>query len=223
MIASACLLAGGVAACSGSREVTVRVSIDGPDSADVALQGVTVVAVPYDRDSIVAELERRGSPRPHTATLDSLYASFRAPFTEFAAATAALDAARDSAARGLVPPARVAAAEAAVERIRPLLDRARTDLSGRGDSLRLAIRAWEDSTYEGYDSLAKERSRVRKPIADTTDAAGLATFSLGAGDWWVTATSWDAGDPNAIWYWNEKILDDTVRLDARNAVHRPRY
>ena len=73
MIALAALAAGGVAACDGSREVVVRVSINGPDSGDVALEGVTVVAVPYDRDSLVAELERRqGSPRPHTAALDSL-------------------------------------------------------------------------------------------------------------------------------------------------------
>ena len=116
---------------------------------------------------------------------------------------------------------RVVAAEAEVgESVRSR--RGAPELSTCGDSLRIAIPCLGDSTYE-VRSLAKERSRVRKPIADTTDASGLATFSLGGGDWWVTATSWDAGDPNAIWYWNEKILGDTVRLDARNAVHRPRY
>ena len=221
MIALAAAVAAG--ACDNGRSVAVRVSLPGPDSADAALQGVVVVAVPYDRDSIVAALERRqGTPRPHTATLDSIYRRFREPFTSFAAATARLDAVRDSARRGTASAGRVAAAEAEVARLRPALDEARNDLA-RADTLRHAIRLWEDSTYEGYDSLAKERSRVRKPIADTTDAAGLANFALGAGDWWVTATAWDAGDPNAIWYWNERIVDDTVRLDRRNAVHRPRY
>ena len=220
MVALASLSAGG---CDSGRSVAVRVSLAGADSADAALQGVVVVAVPYDRDSIVAELERRqGSPRPHTARLDSIYARFRGPFTAFAAATARLDAVRDSASHGTATPDRVTMAEAEVERLRPELAAARNDLAG-ADSLRHAVRLWEDSTYEGYDSLAKEKSRVRKPIADTTDAAGLATFSVGAGEWWVTATAWDAGDPNAIWYWNEKVLGDTVRLDRRNAVHRPRY
>ena len=215
--------AAGAGACGGGRPVAVRVSLPGADSADAALEGVVVVAVPYDRDSIVAELERRqGSARPHTAELDSVYARFRTPFVAFAAATARLDAVRDSARSGAAPPERVAGAEADVARLRPLLEAARNELAG-ADSLRSAIRLWEDSTYGGYDSLARERSRVRKPIADTTDAAGLATFTLGAGDWWVTATAWDAGDPNAIWYWNEKVLGDTVRLDRRNALHRPRY
>ena len=76
MVALAAAVAGG--ACGGGRSVAVRVSLAGTDSADAALEGVVVVAVPYDRDSIVAELERRqGSPRPHTAELDSIYARFR--------------------------------------------------------------------------------------------------------------------------------------------------
>ena len=49
--------------------------------------GVGVVALPYDRDSVLASLEARaGSPRPHTARLDTLFARFRGPFVAYTTA-----------------------------------------------------------------------------------------------------------------------------------------
>ena len=78
------------------------------------------------------------------------------------------------------------------------------------------MRAWEDSTYQTFDSLVKdlaERAR-RKPVVDTTDATGHAELRIPASrnDWWVTATSWDVTDPNMSWYWNMRLTGDTTAL-----------
>ena len=75
--------AAGLTGCDGgSREVAVRVSIPDPASTETPAAGVGVVALPYDRDSVLESLEARaGSPRPDTAALDSLFARFRGPLT----------------------------------------------------------------------------------------------------------------------------------------------
>ena len=66
--------------------MAVRVSIPGPDSVETPVTGVGVVALPYDRDSVLRQLEARApTPRPDTAPLDSLFAAFRGPFTAYSA------------------------------------------------------------------------------------------------------------------------------------------
>ena len=73
----------GLAACERPRDVAVRVSIPGPDSVETPVTGVGVVALPYDRDSVLRQLEARArTPRPATAPLESLFAAFRGPFTD---------------------------------------------------------------------------------------------------------------------------------------------
>jgi hypothetical protein len=39
----------------------------------------------------------------------------------------------------------------------------------------------------------------------------------------VYARSWDATDPNAEWYWNIPVEDDTLLLSSRTARRQPRY
>ena len=45
------------------------------------------------------------------------------------------------------------------ERARVELDRARREFVDRSDSLRLRMRQWEDSTYQGYDSIVQGLAR----------------------------------------------------------------
>jgi hypothetical protein len=222
----------GLGACEKPRPLAVRVSIPGPDSVETPITGVGIVALPYDRDSVLRALEQRArTPRPPTAPLESLFAAFRGPFSAYSAATVHLNRLRDSvaAAQGATL-ARLddslRAAEARTQRAKAALDRARRDFASRGDSLRLRMRQWEDSTYQGYDSLVQDlaRSTGRAPVTDTTHADGWAHLMLAPGRWWVYARSWDVTDPNAEWYWNVPApTGDTLLLSSRNARRRPRY
>jgi hypothetical protein len=225
----------------------VRVSIPGPDSLEAPAAGVGVVALPYDRDSILASLEGRApTPRPPTAALESLFVRFRGPFTAYTSSTYAAGKLRDSLSlvrrqldtlsrptpqyrilqrRLLLLSDSVAAANTRAERARVALDRARSEFVNRSESLRARVRHWEDSTYRGYDSIVENLTTRRHQDAatDTTGPTGWAHFSLGPGKWWLYARAWDTSDPNAEWYWNVPIDDDTLLLSSRTGRRKPRY
>ena len=227
--------------------MAVRISIPGPDTVETPVTGVGLVALPYDRDSVLLALEAGArSPRPPTAPLDRLFADFRGPFSAYSAALVRSTRLRDSLATAkgqldTLPRDAAAygrlyavfgrltdsldAAQERVARARVTLDRARRDFMDRGDSLRLRMRQWEDSTYSGYDSIVQNLARRagREPVTDTTGADGWASLTLAPGPWWVYARSWDATDPNAEWYWNLPVGGDTVLLSSRNARRQPRY
>jgi hypothetical protein len=219
-------------ACERPRDVAVRVSIPGPDSVETPVTGVGVIALPYDRDSVLRQLEARATtPRPDTAPLESLFAAFRGPFTAYSAVTLRLGKLRDSVAEAKAGPdsLRLAdslrATEARAERARAELDRARRDFVGRSDSLRRRMRQWEDSTYQGWDSVVQGLARRsgRMAVTDTTGSQGWAHLRLAPGRWWVYARSWDAEDPNAEWYWNTPVTKDTLFLSSRTARRQIRY
>ena len=216
-----------LAACSGPRDIAVRVTVPDLEGTESPASGVPVVAVPYDRDSVIAALEAaQATPRPHTAALDSLFARFRGPFIDHFRSSQAVTAVRDSLARGLSDSGALRAATRRAEATRAALDTAREALAS-GDSLRADVRSWENSTYSSFDTVVKalaERSR-RKPVVDTTDATGRAELRLPASenDWWVTARSWDVTDPNTSWTWSVRVEGDSVELNGRNGRRRPRY
>jgi hypothetical protein len=247
VLAASLVVLAGLTACERPREVAVRVSIPGPDSVETPVTGVGLVALPYDRDSVLAVLEAKAAtPRPDTAALDSLFRAFRVPFVDYTAAVQRAERLRDSleALRGALdslprntPDYReryagfsrlddtLAAARKAVERARRELDRARAEFAERGDPLRARVRHWEDSTYRGYDSITRALAARRRqdPRTDTTGADGWAAFTLPPGDWWIYGRSWDATDPNAEWYWNLPVTDDTMLLSSRTGRQRRRY
>jgi hypothetical protein len=219
-------------ACERPRDLAVRVSIPGPDSVETPVTGVGVVALPYDRDSVLRQLEARAqTPRPDTAPLESLFAAFRGPFTAYSEVTLRLGKLRDSVAEAKGGPdsLRLAdslrATEVRAERARAELDRARRDFVGRSDSLRQRMRQWEDSTYQGWDSAVQGLARLsgRAPVTDTTGSQGWAHLRLAPGRWWIYARSWDAADPNAEWYWNTPVTSDTLFLSSRTARRQLRY
>ena len=216
-----------MAGCSGPRDITVRVTVPDLEGTESPASGVPVVAVPYDRDSVIAALEAaQSSPRPHTDTLDALFARFRGPFIDHFRAGQTLSAVRDSVERGFASEGALAAATSRAEQTRAALDAARTALAA-GDSLRADVRSWENSTYASFDSVVKalsERAR-RKPVVDTTDATGRAELRLPASEneWWLTARSWDVTDPNSSWTWSVRVDADSVELNGSNGRRRPRY
>jgi hypothetical protein len=240
-------LAGGLVGCQREHDISVRVSIPGADSLETPAAGVGVIALPYDRDSVLASLEARAPiPRPPTAALESLFAKFRGPFTTYTSTTYAAGKLRDSISlvqRQLdtlsrqAPEYRVlqrqllllsssaAAANARAERARVALDRARSEFVTRSESLRARVRHWEDSTYQGYDSIVENLTTQRHQDAatDTTGPTGWAHFSLRPGKWWLYARAWDTSDPNAEWYWNIPVEGDTLLLSSRTGRRRPRY
>jgi hypothetical protein len=233
--------------CSESRELRVRVSIPGTDSLDTPASGVGVIALPYDRDSVLASLAARAArPKPHTEELDSLFAAFRAPFTTYTQTVYTVTRLQDTLAqiqhqmetvgrdspeyrtlrsRLVTVSASLAAHRRDSERARLALSRARADFVHRSESLRTEVRLWEDSTYQGYDSIVENLAKTRglEPATDTTDATGWARFSLPRGRWWIFAHAWDTSDPNAEWYWNVPATGDTVLLSSRSGHRRVRY
>jgi hypothetical protein len=241
------LVVAAVVACEGSRDVAVRVSIPGPDSTETPVSAVGLVALPYDRDSVLAALEESAdTKRPATAELDSLFEEFRGPFNAYSSASLRattladslghLKARLDSVPRNAPEYGKLyaaferlsdslAAARRATEAARRTLDRARAVFVPRSESLRAVIRHWEDSTYRGYDSIVRDLAARRRqdPLTDTTDARGWANFRVGPGRWWIYGQSWVANDPNARWYWNVPVDGDTVLLSSRTGERRPRY
>jgi hypothetical protein len=235
----------GATACERSRDLAVRVSIPGPDSVETPVTGIGLVALPYDRDSILAQLRAKAtSPRPDTGPLDSLYAQFRGPFVEYSSSTFRLGKLRDSVAMvqhdldslGRNTPeygrsyARfgrlndsVRAAETRSKTAHEALDKARQAFVSQSESLRTAVRQWEDSTYRGYDSIVRGLSRGREAVTDTTGPDGWARLHIGPGQWWVYARSWDATDPNSEWYWNVPVAGDTLMLSSNVGRRQPRY
>jgi hypothetical protein len=240
-------LVAGMTACKSTRDVRVRVSIPGGDSLEMPASGVGVVALPYDRDSVLTSLEAHASGRrPNTAELDSQFARFRGPFTAYTNIVFATGTLHDSLgrlksrldstphnapdyqalhARAIRLADSLKSLEAQTERARVTLSRARSDFVNRTESLRSAVRLWEDSTYGGYDSIVNNLAKARgmEPATDTTNATGWARFSLAPGRWWLYAQAWDTSDPNSEWYWNVPLQGDTVLLSSRSGRRRPRY
>ncbi len=247
MLAAALVGLAGLTACERPRDVAVRVSIPGPDSVETPVTGVGLVALPYDRDSVLAALRAAAtSPRPDTVALDSLFRAFRVPFVTYTGTVQRTERLRDSLDRLRTrldslprdtPEYRelyagfsrlsdsLDRARQRTEQARQALERARADFIERSESLRAAIRHWEDSTYRGYDSITRSLAARRRqdPRTDTTGGDGWARFRLPPGDWWIYGRSWDATDPNAEWYWNLPVLDDTLLLNSRTGRQRRRY
>jgi hypothetical protein len=114
---------------------------------------------------------------------------------------------------------------AGMERARTALSAARDTLWPRIERLRQEARAWQQTTYAGYDTLSRSQTtgRMRMITSDTTGAAGWASLRVYQGTWWIHARSPDPQDPNFEWYWNVPLVGDTVRLSPATGHHRPRY
>jgi hypothetical protein len=235
-----------LAACTG-RDVTIEIAIPGPDSVEAPAANIGFVALPYDRDSVIRELER-ATPRPVALTgeLDSLFQVFSGPFAAYADAAfrthtiertlAAIRTRLDSMPRSSTSYDslyRTFAARSdslkALQRERDdaqaALRRARAAVGNRIDSLRVRMSRWEDSAYRDYESITRNLTSGlgREPIADSTGPDGTAKLHLPVGDWWIYARSWDPWDPNSEWYWNVPARGARIVLDRTTGRRAPRY
>lgn len=236
-----------LAACNSGREVQIEVAIPGPDSVDAPVAHLQLVALPYNRDSVLAAFAEK-SPRPERETrqLDSLFSQFRVPFGTYAAAAYKLQSLQRSLAYTKAKldslprntPAydslyrvfstgsdSLAGAQKRRDDAQRELSMARVKLSPRIDSLRQLMSRWEDSTYRGYDSITKQLGSGigREPISDSTGSDGKVTIHLPRGEWWIYARSWDAWDPYSEWYWNVHATGEKLTLDRSNGKRQPRY
>jgi hypothetical protein len=236
-----------LASCNGPRQVAVQVLVPDLAGTETPIPGVVVAALPYDRDSLIASMERRvPTGRPHTQALDSLFQAFHAPFldmsraawlvegtsrrldsvdTALKAAAPESPAARELAAlrRGIADS--LGAQTAVLERARSALGAARDTLWPRIERLRTEARAWEEATYAGYDTLSRSQTtgKMRMITSDTTGATGWATLRIRPGSWWIHTRAPDPQDPNFEWYWNVPLAGDTLRLNPATGRRRPRY
>jgi len=233
-------------ACTG-RDVTIEIAIPGTDSVEAPAPNVGFVALPYDRDSVIRELER-ATPRPAALTreLDSLFQVFRGPFASYADAAfrsrtierslemirARLDSLPRSATSYDSLYRLFAARSDSLKRLQherdeaqAALRRVREAVGTRIDSLRSQMSRWEDSAYRDYESITRDLTSGlgREPIADSTGPDGRAKLHLPVGDWWIYARSWDPGDPNREWYWNVPARGDRIILDRATGRRVPRY
>lgn len=235
-----------LAACEHS-QIRVRAAIPGPDGTLEPASGLALVALPYDRDSVLAAFEAAApTPRPHPGALDSLVDQFREPFVSYTRLALAAERWRDtldllrlrldSLPRGaeayrtlyaqfVTRADSLAALQRSAEAARRRLDVVRRDVVPRIDSLRREVAQWEDSTFRAYDDTVRAlQRRIGRPVvSDTTGPDGTTLVVLPRGPWWIYARSWDVNDPYAYWYWNVRVQGDTVALTPANAEHRPRY
>ncbi|MGH7480565.1 MAG: hypothetical protein ACRELV_00290 [Longimicrobiales bacterium] len=89
-----------------------------------------------------------------------------------------------------------------------------------------ALRAqWSDEAFASVDSIIEVRLEELglEEHADTTSSAGVATFNVPAGQWWVYARY---ELPYTELYWNVPVEvpagESTVRLSRENAEERPK-
>lgn len=201
-------------------------------------RGVVVMALPYDRDSILVSLENEApTPRPPTAELDSLFQLFRGPFEESTRLAVLAGRLRDTIRLAEADPARAgalpalrdslarldAAAAAATDRLAAV----REMVNPRIDSLRQVTRRWEEEAFRDYGGITASLTgnRLAASIADTTSALGTTRIYLPPGSkaWWIHARSFNSGDPNSEWYWNVPLDRPRIVLDTSNARLRRRY
>jgi hypothetical protein len=227
-----------VAACGTS--LTVEVLTEGTEGATSPVANLEVQFIPYDRDSLFAEMAAQAStPEPQVpvavrASLDSVQALQSTWRTAETSWNEVRDSLRQVSERLANTDSRsreyrqmfdqfnaMEGRERSLNRVRQqAFDQftgLQTTTQAQLDSVRAVIQSWEDEAFSDFpDVQADLLSALGAEVHyDTTDTNGMVTRALGAGDWWVharvLATSGEL-------YWN--VLSggvDTLRLNPGNA------
>jgi hypothetical protein len=236
-------------ACGGG-EVVVQTQLEGVDGTTTPLTELEVRALPYDRDSVFAELAAAYS-EPEPQIPDSLLAlqqEIAQANTDYQSATSRWNVARDSQKtlsdrmRALSPasaeyrllfrdygPVETAATQAerqmntAFTRFTALQNR----FTSQAEEVEARRRAWGDQAYAKIDSVIDARLEVLglEEAVDTTSENGIARFELAPGRWWIHAR-YDL--PYEELYWNEPIevtRGDPLQLilNKASAQSRPKF
>lgn len=234
-----------LAACGGG-EVTIQVLSEAGGQA-VPVADLPVSFLPYDRDSVFAELAAR-APQPEPAMDPELLAAAEEVTrlqTIWRTNEDAWANARDSLAQlserlqNMDPRSReyrqlydqfdrleqrVNRLDADNKEAFAAFDEVQQSTLRMADSMRAVITAWEDVAYADYYDLVAEIEEARgaTAIEDTTDADGYATQRLSGQPWYVTTRlPTQFGDI----YWNVLIDPagpDTLPLTPELAERRMR-
>ncbi|MEJ2186993.1 MAG: hypothetical protein P8Z36_13830 [Gemmatimonadota bacterium] len=242
-VTSAALLAG----CSGQVDVKAQVDNGGEITP---VSDMEVWLLPYDRDLIFDSLAK-AYPQPEPTYPDSVTAlqdSVVAAQRRWQVAQARWNTIRDSLLaitdkmKGL---SRASGEYVALFKDFNDLDPQEKQLRSQSDALfkdftSLQTRfsdesqeitaqrqSWSDEAFAKVDSIMQARIDQigREPIADTTDANGLATFKAKSGKWWVYARD---ELPFTELYWNVPVTvkhgnPAEVTLNRDNAQNRQKY
>lgn len=188
------LLAGG---CESDPEVVVSATA-GAQGAAAPITELPVRLLPYNRDSIIAELQEKArKPQPQVPP-------------ELLAQIDSLQSVSGARARDTLAAAR---------------ERTLRTLRARVDSIREARREWSAETLAGFDAAVRKRLDAlddMEELVDTTDASGNAKFRAVPGRWWVFSRYLL---PDRELYWNVPIEVASgatqVQLSPSNAESRP--
>jgi hypothetical protein len=237
-----------LAACGRATHVEIVASLE----PGVPLEGLEVVALPYDPERLLDSLAALApTPRPDYSALEAELLAFRRPsYQEDDESVRAWGAVRDSvnrlsdSLRGV--DRRAPGYAAAYERFRRLYERFLQRTAARDAQVRqltaevrdLAIRAgrgadslraWEQQAYAAADSAARltQAATGRAAVWGATDATGQLSFTVPNGDWWLQALVPHRENPFVELAWNAPMstagLPFRIRLDAGTARARWRH
>jgi hypothetical protein len=242
VLVSAALLVG-----CGS-DVTVQVFNEAPqDGEATAAADLPVVFLPFDRDSVFEVMTAAASaPEPEVPQdlidtfrqIAALQEEWRLKDGEWAEARDRLQTlsaelqSMDRRSRDYMQryeefnnlDSRVSQLDREKQAAFDAFDSLQRSAVARADSIRIAIQAWEEEAFAGYDDAVTEilQSTGKEIYEDTTNADGVVRRSLSGGDWWVHTR---IQIPRGEFYWNLRIdpsAGDTIRLDTSNAEDRVR-
>ncbi len=242
-VTSAALLAG----CGG--QVDVKAQLENNDQV-TPIKDLEVWLLPYDRDVIFDSLSK-AYPEPEPTYPDSVTAlqdSVIAAQRRWQEAQAQWNTIRDSLLaitdkmKGL---SRASGEYVALFRDFNNLDPQEKQLRSRSDDLFKAFtglqtrfsdesqeitaqrQSWSDDAFASVDSIISARIDQigREPVADTTDANGLADFKTKSGKWWVYARY---ELPFSELYWNVPVevkhgTPVQLILNREDAKNRQKY
>lgn len=235
-------------ACTG--QVQVQAQLENTDGEITPLRELEIMALPYDRDAVFDSLEAaHGTSAPQVPdSLVQLQAAIAAAQSEYSEAEQRWGQARDSAKTLNEELAKLNRAspqyrlmhrdfldqEDRIRQSERTRDQAFNRFTGLQDRFRMAAQeystrreAWGDEAFASVDSIFMLRVEQlgREMAADTTDANGIATFTLKTGEWWIHARY---ELPFDELYWNEPVTvtrgePQVVQLTRATAEVRPRY
>ncbi len=252
LVLLAALLPLGIAACGGGPQVVVHAAADAPGTEGQAnLADLPVRLLPYDRDAIFDSLEA-AYPEPEPPIPQEILEQqqqVQVAQSEWRTAEERWALVRDSLRalstelqrmqqQGLRGSAQYQELFRRFERLEPQEAQQRRNMEAafqrftqlqeaviaRADSIRVAREAWADRAYADFDQVVADRLEQlrREEHADTTNAEGIARFSVPRGRWWVYARY---TLPYEELYWNVpiEVTGDSVRVELRrnNAEVRP--
>lgn len=231
-----------VAAACGSN-VTVEVLTEGPEGPRPQAN-LPVQFLPFDRDSVFDMLDAQAStPRPRMSAelqaesdaVTELQAEWRAKDTDWANERDALQQlstrlqnmdARDPAYRRLFEQfnqgeTRVNRLDREKKALFEQFTEAQEAVAEAKISFKIIDDLWQDEAYAGYFDIQLSLIGGDEPLADTTNAGGIAAMKLAGGDWWITTRVTVSGDEEL--YWNVSVGDqEMVTLDESNGTIRKR-